>query len=235
MFNWIDLLFLFAAGSIAGWFIELLHRKNLKKLTSGFLNGPYLPVYGFGLILIYVISLFEINIILRIISFAVLITTLELITGFIFVKYFKIKLWNYSDDFLNFKGIICPLYSFYFAALSMLFYFFVFPWVQTALNLIEGNHIAYFVLGAFYTVFLIDTIISFRIAAKIKVAVAEFNQHHIAKVVVDYSNFRDSVVEYLKKTGETNCVLRFIFTVHNLVSKEIKTQIDKFLKKKEGQ
>jgi uncharacterized membrane protein len=232
MFNWIDLLFLFAAGSIAGWLIELLHRKNLKKLTSGFLNGPYLPVYGFGLILIYVISLFEINIILRIISFAVLITTLELITGIIFVKYFKIKLWDYSNDFLNFRGIICPLYSFYFVAMSLLFYFFAFPWVKIALNLVEGNHIAYFVLGVFYTVFLIDTIVSFRIAAKIKAAVAEFNQTHIAKVVVDYSKFRDSVVEYLKKTGETNCVLRFIFTVHNLVSNEIKNQIERFLKKK---
>jgi len=233
MFSWIDLLFIFAAGSIAGWLVELLHRKNLKKLTSGFLNGPYLPVYGLGLILVYLISIIEMHILLRILLFAVSTTLLELVTGLIFVKYFKIKLYDYSNNWLNFSGLICPLYSFYFVVMSMLFYFFVFPWVQIALNLVEGNHIAYFILGVFYTVFLIDAIVSFRVARKIKHAVVDFNAKHIAKVVINYSNFKDSVVENLKKTGEANCVLRFIFTVHNLVSKEIQNQIDGFLKKKQ--
>lgn len=232
MFNWIDLLFIFAAGSMAGWIVELLHRNKLKKLTSGFLNGPYLPVYGFGLVLIYLISLVNMNIIIKIMFFAVLTTTLEFITGIIFVKYFKLKLWDYSDEFLNFRGIICPLYSFYFVVLSLIFYFFMFPWIQMALNLIEGNHTAYFILGVFYAVFMIDTIVSFRIARQIKRAVVDFNKKRLAKVVVDYNKFKDSVVEYLKKTGGSNCVLRFIFTVNNLVSKELPDHIYRFLNKK---
>jgi uncharacterized membrane protein len=228
MFDWIDLFFIFAAGSIAGWLVELLHRHNLKKLTSGFLNGPYLPVYGFGLVFIYIVSLFEMNLTLRIIVFTILTTGLELITGLIFVKYFKIKLWSYDDDFLNFKGIICPLYSFYFLVLSLLFYFFAFPWVQTALNLVEGNHIAYFILGAFYTVFMIDIIVSLRIARKVKMAILGFNKG----IVLDYGKFRDSIVDYLKKTGETNPVLRFLFTINNIVSKELSSHVNRFLNKK---
>jgi uncharacterized membrane protein len=142
----------------------------MKKLASGFLKGPYLPVYGFGLILIYAISLFEMNIISKIVFFAFSIILLEFIAGLIFVKYYKINLWNYSEEWLNFMGIVCPLYSFYFVALSLAFYFLIFPHLSVALSFTEGNHIAYFVLGAFYTIFAIDTIVSFRAAGKIKAA-----------------------------------------------------------------
>ncbi len=40
------------------------------------------------------------------------ITAYELLSGIVLNKMLKLKVWDYSDRPLNFKGQICPLYSF---------------------------------------------------------------------------------------------------------------------------
>lgn len=40
------------------------------------------------------------------------ITFCEFVSGVLFNKILKLKVWDYSDRPLNFKGLICPLYSF---------------------------------------------------------------------------------------------------------------------------
>ena len=58
------LLFLFSSGSMTGWVIELFFRRYLDPVESkkkkwvnpGFLVGPYLPIYGTGLILLYLLG-----------------------------------------------------------------------------------------------------------------------------------------------------------------------------------
>lgn len=44
-------LFLFFIGSTLGWIVELFFRRiaHKKWVNPGFLIGPYLPIYGFGL------------------------------------------------------------------------------------------------------------------------------------------------------------------------------------------
>ena len=39
------------------------------------------------------------------------ITSYELVSGIIFNKILKLKVWDYSDRPFNIKGQICPLYS----------------------------------------------------------------------------------------------------------------------------
>ncbi len=57
------LAFLFFIGCILGWGIELLFRRFFSKnnperkwINPGFLTGPWLPIYGIGLIGMYSIS-----------------------------------------------------------------------------------------------------------------------------------------------------------------------------------
>ena len=50
---------LFVIGSLLGWVIELLFRRFVsqkKWMNPGFLTGPYLPIYGFGVLLLYGVS-----------------------------------------------------------------------------------------------------------------------------------------------------------------------------------
>ena len=50
---------LFVIGSLLGWVIELFFRRFVsqkKWMNPGFLTGPYLPIYGFGVIVLYGVS-----------------------------------------------------------------------------------------------------------------------------------------------------------------------------------
>ena len=56
------LAFLFFVGSLTGWVLELFYRRFVsqkKWVNPGFLSGPYLPIYGFGLVLLYLIASLE--------------------------------------------------------------------------------------------------------------------------------------------------------------------------------
>lgn len=57
------LFFLFFIGAVSGWVVELLFRRFLstanperKWINPGFCTGPYLPLYGFGLCILYLLA-----------------------------------------------------------------------------------------------------------------------------------------------------------------------------------
>ena len=62
----LTLAFLFFIGAITGWVIEVLFRRFLssanperKWINPGFCTGPYLPLYGVGLCMLYLIASLE--------------------------------------------------------------------------------------------------------------------------------------------------------------------------------
>ena len=87
---------LFVIGSLLGWVIELFFRRFVsqkKWMNPGFLTGPYLPIYGFGVAVLYAVSNIPlkidnqvVDIIIRIIIIGVGMTLIEFIAGLIFIK-----------------------------------------------------------------------------------------------------------------------------------------------------
>lgn len=183
MQNFLVILFLFSVGSFFGWILELLFRRFLSKnnperkwINPGFLVGPCLPLYGFSLIVLYLLSKIDLwfieNPIVKQISLFVVmsicITFLEFIAGLIFIKGMKIKLWDYSDCFGNIKGIICPQFSFYWIVLSALYYFLINPRIISWVFWFT-NHLAFsFFTGVYYGILIIDIIYSFQLVSKVK-------------------------------------------------------------------
>lgn len=178
-------LFLFFIGSMAGWVIELFFRryyspdgrKYKRWVNPGFLTGPYVPLYGFGLCMLYLLSGMEITrlfsndiigTIVTIIIMAVAATVIELISGLIFVRGMHIELWDYSNEWMNFKGIVCPLFSFFWAAGSAAYYFLIHPHILSALAWLSKNLAFSFFIGLFYGIFIIDVCYTFNIMVKIK-------------------------------------------------------------------
>ena len=60
------IVFLFFFGSCAGWVLEVFFRRffsganpERKWLNPGFLFGPCVPLYGFGTVVLFVLSEFE--------------------------------------------------------------------------------------------------------------------------------------------------------------------------------
>ena len=84
-----ELAFLFMVGSVGGWVIELFFRRffSMKKwINPGFLNGPYLPMYGLGTLLLYGACFIPLPRWALVLLLFVALTLLEYITGLIFVK-----------------------------------------------------------------------------------------------------------------------------------------------------
>ncbi|MBP5568327.1 MAG: putative ABC transporter permease [Treponema sp.] len=183
MQNFLVILFLFSVGSFFGWILELLFRRFLSKnnperkwINPGFLVGPCLPLYGFSLIVLYLLSKIDLwfieNPIVKQISLFVVmsicITFLEFIAGLIFIKGMKIKLWDYSDCFGNIKGIICPQFSFYWIVLSALYYFLINPRIISWVFWFTNHLVFSFFTGVYYGILIIDIIYSFQLVSKVK-------------------------------------------------------------------
>lgn len=93
-----------------GWCFESAYVSLCEKkpINRGFLNGPALPIYGFGaLIMLYVTIPFRGDYPKMYITGAISATLLEYCTGAAMEKMFKVKYWDYSPKRFNIKGYIC--------------------------------------------------------------------------------------------------------------------------------
>lgn len=197
---------LFVIGSLTGYVIELFYRRFVSQkrwVNPGFMVGPYIPLYGFGVILLYAISNFGIAetnlpewaktlIILGIIG--VLMTLIELIAGLIFIRGMHIKLWDYSNRWGNFKGVICPLFSLIWFGAGSLYYFFLNPLIVKAVLAIAENPIYDYFIGLVIGMMLVDLAYSLHLGLKIK--------NLSNNMVIKFEEFKISARDSDKKSGE---------------------------------
>lgn len=178
-------LILFMVGACGGWVLELFYRRFVsakKWINPGFLVGPCLPLYGFGVTGLFLISYylhfdswFEIpsfvNDIIVIVIMSCAMTLIEYIAGIIFIKGMGIKLWDYTPRWGNIQGIICPLFSLIWTFVAAAFYYlfrtpcyYVISWFseQTAINLWFP-----FALGLIYGIFIVDVCFSCKLTHRI--------------------------------------------------------------------
>lgn len=134
-------LYLFFFGAVGGWVLELLFRRffsganpERKWLNPGFLFGPCLPLYGFGTVLLFILSELDHQLFgsfsgtfwyypVMFVVMALAMTLLEYIVGVVSFKGFHLRLWDYSKLWGNVQGIICPLFTFFWGVLSLAYYF----------------------------------------------------------------------------------------------------------------
>ncbi len=217
--------FLFMIFSFLGWILELFFRRfvtSKKWINPGFLKGPYLPIYGFGIVFLFVyvslIELIEINnqflfYSIIILGIGLIMTLIELIGGLIFIHGMNIRLWDYSDRKWNYKGIICPLFSIIWMVAGACFYFFLY---NPILSLVErfvtmkSFDIAVFFMGVFYGIFIIDFIVSMGIGLKLKKLASE------KQIILLLENFKSKIVDDLKLEKIKTKFLSPLKTPHSL-------------------
>lgn len=171
----------FIIYSIAGWALESVYRSfcERKLINTGFLNGPFCPIYGIGTIIMFLfLQQFENNIIiLFIISFLVL-SIWEYFVGVLLEKIFKTKYWDYSDQKININGRVCLFNSICWGILGILFVKYIHPFVER--NLYLMNPLILKIIVAIITVmFIIDTIISIISTINIKKALEKIEDLNI--------------------------------------------------------
>lgn len=185
------LAFLFCIGSVIGWVLELFFRRFFSAanpthrwINPGFCTGPYLPLYGCGLCILYLVAQLDQHIsisslflrrLVIILIMAICMTAIEYIAGICSLKFAKVRLWDYSGEWGNLNGIICPKFSCFWAVLGAIYYFLIHPYILNALNWLSRNLAFSFAIGLFFGVFLVDVAQSAQFVAKLKKYAEENN------------------------------------------------------------
>lgn len=232
-------MFLFAIGCVLGWCIELVFRRmvtgNGKWINPGFLVGPYLPLYGFGLTVLYLLASLEERIVFGnpiikaaalFLSMGIAMTAIEYIAGIIFIKNMKIKLWDYSDRWGNIQGIICPLYSVFWTLLGV-FYYYVIHWhIAAVIDSVSSSFIAYFALGMYYGVFVIDLVYSMKIVTAIRAFAEE------QKVIVKLEELKANIIQNAER-HKRKAKFFTILTYGNTVTGNLRHNLEEIRKFRE--
>ncbi|MFV0392999.1 MAG: putative ABC transporter permease [Coprobacillaceae bacterium] len=102
----------FFVYGFSGWIWESIIIPIFKRepfFNAGFLNGPVIPIYGFGAVL--VMLLFhegkEYTIYELFLYGGIAACVLEYFTSYVMEKLFKRRWWDYSNMPLNYQGRIC--------------------------------------------------------------------------------------------------------------------------------
>jgi len=200
------LLMMFMVGAFGGYIVELLFRRFVtakKWVNPGFMKGPWLPLYGFGVVIMFVFtSLFQywfadIGLplydplgemsdaplgptaydLIPILTMGASLILLEFLAGVIFVKGFKVRLWDYTNMRGNVMGVICPVFSVIWFAVAVIYYYGVNPFVSALFGELyvylfhaDGSTSHFFViffLGIVYGLFIWDLVASLGVFGKI--------------------------------------------------------------------
>lgn len=194
--NYVSVFLLF---SFIGWLIELAYRsiRNKRLINPGFMVGVCLPIYGTGGLILYLIFDTELSFInsdileitLKVIVSSILLTLIEFISGYISLKYYHNRLWDYSDRKFNIMGIICPQFSLAWAVLVIIFYFTCYPWVGGFASYIYEHEVTFLMLGMTMGIFLVDLGYSLKVMDKLR------NYAKQVEKTIDFEAFKVSVRE----------------------------------------
>lgn len=120
----IKIITYFFLYSFLGWAMESLYISVLQRkvINTGFLHGPFCPIYGFGAVVLYVLlSPLKGNVLAIFCTAFFVLSLWEYFVGFLLEKLFKTKYWDYSKNRFNINGRVCLLNSIYWGLLSIFF------------------------------------------------------------------------------------------------------------------
>lgn len=205
-----QLIFFFIVYSIAGWILESIYKSILEKkpINSGFMFGPYCPIYGFGaIIMIALLQNIKSDITLLFIVSFVVLTLWEYVVGVILEKVYHTKYWDYSNNRININGRVCLLNSVYWGILGVIFTRVVHPQVAKLTLLIPSN-----------TLFYIDLIIGLIMIVDATISGINFNL--ISKKIEELKTLSEKIKEKLEKAKTTKQSKTTISSKNNLEEKE---------------
>lgn len=152
---------------IVGWIMETIYCSvpEGKFVERGFLNGPIVPIYGFGaMIVLFFLEPFFNNPFLVFVFGFLLTSILEYITSYIMEKSFGMRWWDYSRYKFNIKGRVCLLNSTLFGLLCVILVEWVHPVVIKLVSLLNPTSqlnlalLLLLIIGADFIVSLISVL-----------------------------------------------------------------------------
>ena len=159
------IIFYFIIYSFLGWCLESIYKTIIfkKPTNSGFLYGPFCPMYGIGAILMIWAGQLSSNPIVIFIMAFLIFSVWEYLVAVIIEKLFKTKYWDYSDLKFNLQGRVCLKNSLYWGILGILLIYVIQPVIRNLTEMIPDDILVYVDVILMIAI-LVDTVITiFRI------------------------------------------------------------------------
>lgn len=123
------ILLIFLTGCLVGWvYEEIFYGITEGTLQNrGILYGPWLPIYGVGTLGIYVMKPVKKHPALLFFLCALVTGLVEYIMGYIGIRFFAMRLWDYRGLFWNIDGIVCFRSVVSFALMGLVFHYWLEP------------------------------------------------------------------------------------------------------------
>lgn len=205
--NFYELLWIFIIYAFLGWCTEVSYAalNTGRFVNRGFLNGPYCPIYGCGVVIVVtVLTPLKENLLLLFAGSFLLTSVLEFITGFLLEKVFHNKWWDYSNVPFNIKGYVCLKFSIYWGLACVFVMDVVHPLIYKGIRWIP--HIpGVILLCILMSIFIVDccitvaTILKFNKRLRIMNELAE-KIHRLSDEIGE--NIYENVTDVIEKSDE---------------------------------
>lgn len=185
-----------------GWIWECMYVSIRQRewVNRGFLYGPFLPIYGFGAIIVLWLTLPVRNYIPLIFLFGMIgATVLEYITGAVMERTFHVRYWDYSDQRFNIHGYICLFSSLGWGLFSVLLVRFLHLPVEDFVLKIPTN-IANLLSLFFAVAFTIDTTKSVQAALDVRELLKEVSEN--STVISSLEEKLENMAENINESSE---------------------------------
>ena len=199
-----EVLWIFIVYAVIGWCSEVAYAAldTGKFVNRGFLNGPYCPIYGFGIsLVIVVLTPLKENLLILYIGSVILTSVIEYITGYLLEKVFHNKWWDYSDKPYNIKGYICLKFSLFWGFACTFIVLILHPIIYGIIKIVSFL-IGVIILTVVLVFFAIDCGITVATIMKFNERLKRMNEiaqriHHLSDEVGE--NIYENVTEALEK------------------------------------
>lgn len=168
--NFYEILWIFLIYAFIGWCAEVAFAALNEGVfvNRGFLNGPYCPIYGAGvLIVVALLTPLKRNALILFAGSFLLTSILEYVTGFVLERAFGNKWWDYSDMPFNIRGYVCLKFSIMWGLGCMFIVNEVHPYIMWLIRWVPrkvGTLLAVLLVAAFVAdlIVTVNTILKFN-------------------------------------------------------------------------
>lgn len=191
---WFLIFFIY---SVIGFIIEITSCFIFTKkftMSRGYLLGPYIPVFGFGaLIMVAFLSRYKNDILVLFVLSAFWCSVVEYFVSLLMELIFKLRWWDYSKDKFNINGRICLRNGFLFGIGGVIIIKYFHPLLNEFLLSLNPD-IIIIVGWIIASIMIIDTVVSTFIISKLKIDTDKYINQDATNVVKD--QVADSLNKY---------------------------------------
>ena len=188
LYNICHLFIFFLIYSVIGYLVEIcfcsMHQKKIV-LNRGFLIGPYLPIYGSSVVLMYyLLQKYADDPVALFVMSVIICSIMEYLTSLILERIFKVRWWDYSHMKFNVDGRICLSNSIMFGLGSLGLFYIINPFIMGFINSIP--RLIFIIISiVLFICFTTDVILSIIVLFQLKVSSRSFASKDVTGEIIE--------------------------------------------------